>query len=261
MPSVDDSHATPPRHPRFGAVVIVANDEDRIGASLDSVAWTDAVYVVDLGSTDRSAETCSARGFTPIPLDTLPAALAREPCDWILLLQGHEEVTSGLRDEITALVSARPAGEAGGYRIGRRVQFLGRQLRSRASQATDRVRLAHRGALDWKAAPRMPQSLPVTGETRELGTALIARPCRDLQHYMQRMNLVTTVAGEMRRGAGVTSGWRDLAIVPLVHGLRGMPGAVLRDGLAGVIFTVLETYAIAVSRAKCWELQQNWAAG
>jgi len=261
MPSVDHRCSTAPGRPRLGAVVIVANDEDRIALSLDSVAWADAVYVVDLGSTDRSAETWVARGVTPIALETLPAALAREHCDWVLLVQGHEEVTSQLRDEISEVISAHVAGEAvgghRGYRIGRQVQFLGRPLRSRASQATDRVRLAHCGALEWKAARRMPQSLPVAGETRKLRAMLAARPGRDLQHYMRRMNLITTAAGEMRRGAGETSGWRDLATVPLSYGLRAMPAALLRDGLPGVIFTVLETYAIALSHAKCWELQQT----
>ena len=258
MSSVDYSESTSRGRPRVAAVVIVANDQDRLTVSLESVTWADAVYVVDLGSTDRSAETCAARGLVPIALDTLPAALARENCDWILLLQGHEEVTPGLRDAITAAVSARDAGHAAGaYRIGRQVEFLGRRLQSRAGQATDRVRLAHRDALHWGAARRMPLSLPVDGDTRELGAVLSARPCRDLQHYMRRMNMVTTATAAMRCGAGETSGWRDLATVPLARGLRAMPGALLRDGLVGVIFTVLETYAVAVSRAKCWELQQT----
>jgi hypothetical protein len=262
MASVDNSQSTVPQSPRLAAVVIVANDEDRIAVCLESVAWADTVYAVDLGSTDRSAETCTAGGRMPIALDSLPAALASENCDWVLLVQGHEEVTSELREAITAVLSGRDAGGAPrGYRIGRHVEFLGRRLRSRGGQATDRVRLAHRDALDWGVARRMPQSLPVDGDTRELGAVLSARPCQDLQHYMRRMNVVTTATAKMRRRTGTTSGWRDLATVPLGHGLRAMPGALLRDGLAGVIFTVLETYAIAVSRAKCWELQQTQAPG
>jgi hypothetical protein len=60
----------------------------------------------------------------------------------------------------------------------------------------------------------------------------------------------------MLQRAGWRARWRDLAMVPVVHGMRTMPGAAMRDGIVGVMFAVLEAYTIAVSRAKCWELQQ-----
>jgi hypothetical protein len=237
----------------LAAVVVVANDEARIDTALDSIAWADDLHVVDLGSTDRSADICAARGVAPMPLDALPAALERGGAQWVLLMEGHEEVSPALRSEIETTVEA---GGAAAYRMRRRVRFLGHSLRSRGGQAADRIRLAQRDALRWDSAAGMPCSLPAQGEIRSLAGALLSEPGRDLQHYVGRMDIVSSSAARMLQRAGWRARWRDLAMVPVVHGMRTMPGAAMRDGIIGVMFAVLEAYTIAVSRAKCWELQQ-----
>jgi hypothetical protein len=245
-----------PSGQRLAAIVIVANDETRIGAALDSIAWADEIHVVDLGSTDRSADVCAARGITPLSLEALPAALEKGSVQWVLLMEGHEEMSSPLRHEIEAVVRSNgPRGGAAGYRMRRRVRFLGRSLRNRGVQARDRIRLARRDALHWNAAARMPCSLPAQGMIRSLEGAFLSEPGRDLQHYVGRMDIVSSSAARMLQRAGWKARWRDVAVVPVVHGMRTMPGAAMRDGIVGVMFAVLEAYAIVVIRAKCWELQ------
>lgn len=244
---------------RLAALVIVADDEEFIDDCLVSVSWADVIYAVDLGSTDGSREICAAHGLTPVTLEALPDVIAGGAAGWVLLVQGHEVVTSALREEIRAL-RAQAGRSPAGYRVARDVHFLGRRLHGPAGRAPHRVRLARRDALDWTAADALPHSLPVQGAAELLHGTLVARPGRTLQHYMRRMNMTSSSAADMRRRVGKTSGWLDLATVPLAHGLRTMPGTIIRDGMVGVIFAVLESYSIAVIRAKCWELQQARAA-
>ena len=166
-PGAPGSPRRDPSGRRLAAIVVVANDETRIGAALDSIAWADDLHVVDLGSTDRSADVCAARGIAPLSLEALPAALDRGGARWVLLMEGHEEVPPVLRDEIEAILrSSEPGGGAAAYRLRRHVRFLGRSLRNRGGQACDRIRLARREALRWDAAARMPCSLPAQGELR-----------------------------------------------------------------------------------------------
>jgi hypothetical protein len=46
-----------------------------------------------------------------------------------------------------------------------------------------------------------------------------------------------------------------LIVRPTWHGLRALPLATVRDGKAGMILVVLESYCLALTCAKRWELE------
>jgi hypothetical protein len=243
--------------PRIAAVVRLAGEEPRIDLALRSVAWADEQIAVDLGSNESTIRECGAHGVALIEAEKVPAEIARRGVDWVLLIEGYEEVSPALVGEIRGAMSIRICGDAPvAYRIRRRVRFLGRTLRSRAWAAPHFVRLARRDAVSWNEGPLTVDSLPVKGYVACLGAPLLAEPCAALQEYVSRMNILTNAAAREPRRARVPVGWPGLAVGPAVHALRALPGAVARDGMAGMILAVLETYSMALTCAKRWELER-----
>jgi len=244
--------------PRIGAVVRLAGEEGRIGLALRSVAWADERIAVDLGSDDRTIRECSAHGVTLVEAGEVSAEIARRGVDWVLLIEGHEEVPSVLVREVRGAMSMRgSAAVPDAYRIGRRVRFLGRTLRSRSWTAPRWVRLARRDAVSWDKGVLGANSLPVEGRVGCIHTSLLAEPCVNLRGYVSRMDIFSTVGAREQYRAGVPAGWPDLVVRPVAHALRMMPGVVAGDGIAGVILAVLEAYSIVLTCAKRWELEHT----
>jgi glycosyltransferase involved in cell wall biosynthesis len=99
--------------PRISVCIVCRNEADRLGPCLDSVSgWADEVIVMDLSSTDASADLArryGARVVTRAPIPVVEplrnevAQLAQG--DWILALDPDERVSPGLADELRRLKS------------------------------------------------------------------------------------------------------------------------------------------------------------
>jgi len=243
-------------YPRIAAVVRLAGEEPRIGLALRSVAWTDEQIAVDLGSNGATIRECGEHGVALVEAEELPAEIERRGADWLLFIEGHEEVSSALAQEIRGAMSIRGSGDAPvAYRIRRRVRFFGRTLRSRAWAAPHLVRVARRDAVSWNEAPLTIDSLPVRGYVGCLHAPLAAEPCASLRLYVSRMDIVTNAAARAQHRLRAPARSRDLIFGPVAHGLRVLPGAAARDGMAGIILAVLEAYSIMVTCAKRWEIE------
>src|SRR2546428_8984666 len=121
-----------PVRPRLSAVVIALNEEARLRACLESVAWADEIVVVDAESQDKTVQI--AREFTehvlvrPWPGFAAQKNFALEQAtgDWLLSLDADEEASPELRDEIARILVQ--AGAADGYAVARRNGFLGQWI-------------------------------------------------------------------------------------------------------------------------------------
>jgi glycosyltransferase involved in cell wall biosynthesis len=116
-------------------VVAVRNEERNLARCLESLAAAGEVYLVDSGSTDRTAEIGRAHGAEVVQfryrggwpkkrqwaLDTLPLAY-----DWVLLLDADECLTPELEREIRGALNDT---RFDGYYVKLRIHFLGHELR------------------------------------------------------------------------------------------------------------------------------------
>jgi glycosyltransferase involved in cell wall biosynthesis len=120
-------------------VVILTRDEARnLGACLDSVrGWTQAIVVVDSGSTDATVAIAEAAGARVVhhTFETharqwrwaLGALQIATP--WVLALDADQRVTPELRVAMTSALSAETAPGVTGYFLNRRQIFRGRWIR------------------------------------------------------------------------------------------------------------------------------------
>src|SRR5438046_7407227 len=117
--------------PTVSAIVVCFNEEQNIGACLDSLRWCDEIVVVDSFSTDRTPEIC--RRYTDRFFqrawagyrDQKAFAHSQATKAWVLLVDSDERVTAELRDEIIKAL-ASDGGQYSGYAVPRLVHYLDR---------------------------------------------------------------------------------------------------------------------------------------
>jgi len=162
------------------ACVIASDEERRLPACLDSLAFCDEVVVVDGGSRDRTAELAREAGARVVenPWPGFAAqrnvALDHASGDWILEVDADERVSPPLAAEIEALLADPPA-RASMAAIPMRDVFLGRPLGPSARYPRYRHRLFRRGAFRHDESRAVHEGLwpdgpvlPLAGELEHL---------------------------------------------------------------------------------------------
>ncbi len=116
-------------------LILTLNEASNIKACLDSVSWSDDVFVLDSGSADATAEISRSAGATVVtrPFDNWAShqnwAVANIPFrhKWVFYLDADERMTPELAAEIRQI--AADSGETRkGFYCGRINYFMGRPI-------------------------------------------------------------------------------------------------------------------------------------
>lgn len=242
---------------RLSVTVITLDEEERLRACLESVAWADEIVVVDAESHDKTAQI--AREFTDhVLVRPWPGyaaqknlALAEATGDWVLSLDADEVVSPALRADIEAVL--RGGAAADGYAVPRRNIFWGRWVRHGGLYPDWQLRLFRRGRGRF-VERAVHESVVVDGAVARLRGHLEHRSYRDVADFLARANRYSTLAAEEWIRAGRRVGAADLALRPLGRFLSMyiLHGGVL-DGWRGFLLAVLYAYYVAMRSAKAWE--------
>ncbi|HUU35342.1 MAG TPA: glycosyltransferase family 2 protein [Vicinamibacterales bacterium] len=244
--------------PKLSVTVITRNEAANLAAALDSVAWADEVVVVDSESTD--ATVAIAHRYTDrVVVRPWPGYVAQKnhaagaaAHDWILSLDADERVTPELAAEIQALLRDEPG--APGYRVRRVTFHLGRWIRSTDWYPDYQLRLYDRRRGRWTGT-YVHESVQADGPVVDLSGELQHLAYRDLSHHVQTIDRYSTLAAAEMRDRGRTTGWADLALHPPAAFLRNyvLRGG-FRDGVPGLIISLMNAAYVALKLAKLWEL-------
>jgi (heptosyl)LPS beta-1,4-glucosyltransferase len=106
---------------RLAAIVLTKNEEQHIGACLDSLAWTERRVVFDSFSTDHTCEIARVHGAEVIqhPFSDYAAqrnaALQAVEAEWIFFVDADERATPEMAEEIKKTVAeSLPLSQTGG---------------------------------------------------------------------------------------------------------------------------------------------------
>jgi glycosyltransferase involved in cell wall biosynthesis len=243
--------------PRVSVVVVTRNEEERIRACLEAVAWADELIVVDAESEDKTASI--ARELTDhVIVRPWPgyAAQKNHGLDlargaWILSIDTDEIVSPALRAEVERVVAAD--GPADGYAVPRRNIFWGRWVRHGGLYPDWQVRLFRRGRGRFSERA-VHESVQVDGDVRRLGGHLEHRSYRDVSDFLARADRYSTLAAEdvIARGGRVHA-W-DFVVRPLGRfvGMYALERGFL-DGWRGFLLAALYAYYVLIRCAKVWE--------
>jgi glycosyltransferase involved in cell wall biosynthesis len=250
---------------RLSVTIIAWNEEERLRACLESVAWADEIIVVDAESTDKTVQC--AREFTDKtwvrPWDGFAAqknfALEQATGDWVLSLDADERVTPELRERIGRILRAN--GPADGYSIPRKNVFWGAWVRHGGLYPDYQLRLFRRAAGRF-ADSAVHESVVVEGRVGTLAEPMLHHSYRGLEDFVARSNRYSTLAAHEITSRGGRVAPAELALRPLG---RFLSMYVLRlgflDGWRGFVLAVLYANYVFLRMAKAWEARRGSGQG
>ena len=244
----------------LSAVIITKNEADNIAGALETVAWIDDIVVVDSGSTDdtvtiaqRYTDRVTAREWEGYGAQKNHAAgLAAH--DWVLSLDADERISTELAAEIQQVMRAGPTVQ--GYRIPRTTQYLGRWIRSTDWYPDHQLRLYDRRVASWNTR-YVHESVTVEGRVGRLRSEIRHHAYRSLSHHLATIDRYTTLAVKQMLADEQRAGWFDLIGHPPLVFLRNYVLRLgFRDGIPGLIISLMNSYYVFLKFAKLWEQQR-----
>lgn len=244
----------------LSAVIITKNEADNIAGALETVAWIDDIVVVDSGSTDDTvtiAQRYTDR-VTAHEWDGYGAqknhAVGLAAHDWVLSLDADERVSTELAVEIQQVMRAGPTVQ--GYRIPRTTQYLGRWIRSTDWYPDYQLRLYDRRVSSWNTR-YVHESVAVEGRVWRLHSEIHHHAYRSLSHHLATIDRYTTFAAKQMLVEKQRAGWFDLIWHPPLVFLRNYFLKLgFRDGIPGLIISLMNSYYVFLKFAKLWEQQR-----
>tara|TARA_Y100000588_G_scaffold387952_1_gene487017 strand:- start:89 stop:853 length:765 start_codon:yes stop_codon:yes gene_type:complete len=241
----------------ISVVIITKNEADHLAATLESVSWATDVVVVDSGSTDDTLEI--ARRYTDRVLTrdwegygaqkNYATGLAAH--DWVLSLDADEHVSQALAEEIRDVMS-RPSTLAG-YRIPRTTRYLGRWIRSTDWYPDYQLRLYDRRVALWNSR-YVHESVSVNGTIGTLRSEIRHYAYDNMSDHLSTINHYSTLAAKQMLDENRRARWTDLAIHPGFAFARNyLLRGGFRDGLPGLIVSLMNSYYVFLKFAKLWE--------
>ena len=238
--------------------VITKNEAEAIADALKSVSWADELIVIDAESTDDTVNI--ARRFTdrvyvrawPGYIDQKNHAATLASNDWILSLDADERVPSALADEIRSVLREEPG--AAGFRMPRVSFYLGKWIRTTDMYPDYQLRLYDRRRARWDGM-FVHESVRPDGTVKYLKNELQHHPYKDLSEHLIRMDRYTTLAARQMHAQGKRASVAQIVFQPKLAFLRNyvLKGG-FRDGTAGLVISLVNSYYVFLKFAKLWEI-------
>jgi (heptosyl)LPS beta-1,4-glucosyltransferase len=248
---------------KLTVTVITRNEAANIEGALESVKWADEIVVVDSHSADETVALAERHHARIVVHDWAGYSVQRNYAaeiashDWILAIDADERVPAELAAEIQRVMHGGPT--AGGYRMPRISYYLGRWIRGTDWYPDYQLRLYDRrvGRFNGK---RVHESVELEqGRPGTLQHGLQHYPYRDISDHVTSIDHYTTLAAEEWFAEGRRTNPLEVAVHPPAAFLRNyVLRRGFRDGTAGFLISILNSYYVFLKILKLWELQRGF---
>lgn len=251
------------KKPLISAVINVRNEADSLDKCLKSIAsFVDEIIVVDMHSTDGSSDIASkyhAKVFLYKPLKYVEPArnfgISKATGKWILLLDPDETVPKTLKKELLSLTART---DIDFVKIPRKNYIFGKWFRHSNSWPDYLIRFFKKGSVTWK------KEIHSQPETRGSGTTLLDSPTLAIKHnnyptvtsFILRTIRYTNVQSDELKSAGYKLKTSDFILKPVQEfNSRFFAAEGYRDGVHGLVFSLLQAFAVGLVYIRLWEKQ------
>jgi glycosyltransferase involved in cell wall biosynthesis len=233
-----------PLPPPVSVFILARNEELKIAAALESVAWAGEIVVIDSNSTDRTVEIARDHGASVVQVpfrrfgELRQEGIAHTKLPWIFSLDSDERCTPEARDEILRIAADPDSADA--YLVPRRNVFLGRTiLHSGWYPDYRQPQLFRRGRMTYAAEDPVHEGYRVDGRLGRMKNPICQIPYWNLSEAIQKMDRYTTLGvgkpgGRRRTGlpaAALGAAWAFFKAYVLQLGFL--------DGSAGFVIALL----------------------
>jgi glycosyltransferase involved in cell wall biosynthesis len=248
---------------RISTSIIALNQAEKIGDAISSVLWTDEIVLADSDSTDDTVKIAQALGARVVQIpfagfsDLRNRAVDACTHEWILSLDSDERCTPALRDEILALLAARPTCDA--YYIPRRNYFMGRWIKGSGWYPNYRQpQLFRKGAMRYTGIVHEGVEMVNGGKVGKLESAMWQYPFRNLEEVLYKANRYSTLGARVLARKRVSMGGAlGHAIWAFIKHYVFKVGFI--DGWAGFVIALGNFEGTFYRYAKRYEETQGWS--
>jgi len=245
---------------KLSVVISAFNEEKNIEDCLKSVTFAKEIILIDNESTDNTA--IIAKRYTD-KIFSLPnnlmlninknAGFSKATGEWILNLDADERVTPELEEEISNVLG-NSRSKINGYSIPRKNIIFGKWIQHGLWWPDYQLRLFKKGKGRFPEE-EIHEHLKVEGDTEKLSNPITHYNYNSIYQYLDKMNRIYTENGAelyLKTGKRVT--WREAITMPANDFLKTyFLQSGYKDGLHGLILSLLQAFYAEVVFAKAWE--------
>ena len=244
---------------KISVTVITKNEEKNISDCLNSVNWADEIIVVDSESTDRTVEI--AKQFTDkvfnrkwegyVPQKRYALSLASN--EWVLSLDADERVTPELKDEIINL----SPNEYSGFKIRRKNFLMNKEITSCGWEKDFQLRLFKKAKTNLNER-LVHEKFVVEGKVGTLKSSIVHFTFSSFEEYLAKINSYTSLkAQELFQKKKKVGSWTIFSHTVAAFFAFFILRKGFKDGIYGLIISLLHSYSTMMNYIKLWELQNK----
>lgn len=251
---------------RISSITIVKNDEANIMDCINSLkkCADEVIVLIDSLSSDRTLEIVKSipsikyeevewKGYAP----TKQYAISLSTNDYILWLDSDEVLSDELILEINKLKAKNGISDA--YSIPRKAIFIGKWIKHSGWYPGRVIRLFNKNRASFNDN-KVHEGLEFNSITipHELKNDIIHYTDRNLVHYLNKLNIYTSLASEDLSDKGKNVSLLDIIIRPFWIFIKMyLIKAGFLDGMHGFILASYSSFYVFVKYTKLWELKQG----
>ena len=246
---------------KISTVINTYNEEKNIGRCLESIKnFSEEIIVVDMHSTDKTVKIAKKfkakiffHEYTRYVEPARNFALSKATGDWILLLDADEELSQSLFKELIKIAKENTVDFV---EIPRKNIIFNKWILHSRWWPDYLVRFFKRGKVKFSEEIHVP---PVTSGK---GQKLLATEENTIVHYnfqtisqfIERFNRYSDIESEQLISKGYDLDWKDIIFRPANEFFsRFFAGDGYKDGLHGLVLSLLQAFSEFVVYLKIWE--------
>jgi len=244
---------------KLSVTIITKDEEKNISDCLKSVQWADEIIVVDSESSDRTVEL--AKQFTDkifirkwegyVPQKRYALSLVSN--EWVLSLDADERITPELKDEIINL----SPGEFSGFKIRRKNFLLKKEITSCGWENDYQLRLMRKDKASFSDR-LVHEKFIVDGQMDKLKNPMIHYTFSSFSEYFSKINHYSSLkAQELITKKKRVGGWTIFSHTVSAFFAFFIVRLGFRDGVYGLIISLLHSVSTMMNYIKLWELQNK----
>ena len=247
----------------LSVVISAFNEESKIKDCLESVKWAEEIIFVDNTSQDKTVSI--AKEYTEkifiVPNNLMlnvnkNFGFRKATGDWILSLDADERVTSELKEEIKSTVYPPAKPTTDGYYIPRKNIIFGKWIQHSIWWPDEQLRLLKNGKGKFPEKS-VHELLEISGQTKHLKNSLVHQNYFSISQYLYKMDKIYSeneASNFIKSGKKIN--WSDAVSWPISDFLKTFFAQEgYKDGLHGLVLSLLQAFYTLVVFAKIWEKQ------
>lgn len=250
--------------PKLSVVITTFNSERYIKEVVESVSFADEIIVVDNGSSDSTLKILSRFPVTIFHETNDPTHLNRSKNigfskasgDWILNLDSDETLEAGAEAEVG---NAIESATVNGYEFPRKNIIFGKWIEHGLWYPDYQTRLFRNGKGKF-ADVHQHEKLVVEGQVGRLTSHIVHQNYQSVSQYLRKIETnYSTNEAEQLLASKHKLVWSDMLTFPVQDFLSNyFLRKAYRDGLHGLVLSILQAFYQFVVVAKAWEMQGFW---